>query len=68
MHTKAFSNQHVQNVLRQLGLVEDDPNFAKKRDMLKFVLDANRDLKVQAADLARRGITLASPGRPTPPM
>lgn len=66
--TKAFSNQNVRNVLRQLGLVEDDPNFAKKRDMLKFVLDANREQKIRAADLERRGITLASPGRPTPSM
>ena len=61
--SKAFSNQHVQNVLRQLGLVADDKHFEKKREMLKVVLDANKEQKARAADFERQGITLADPGR-----
>ncbi len=59
--SKLYSNQQIQNLLRQLGLVSDDRNFEKKREMLKFVLGQNKDLRVQFKDMEGKGITLANP-------
>jgi hypothetical protein len=59
--SKVYSNQQIQNVLRQLGLAQEDKNFEKKRDMLKIVLTANKDIRLQAKTLEEKGITLAKP-------
>jgi hypothetical protein len=59
--SKVYSNQQINNVLRQLGLSNDDKNAEKKKEMLKFVLDANRGIKKDGALLAEKGITLANP-------
>ena len=61
--SKVQSNQAVINALRQLGLINDDKYFEKKREMLKFVLDTNKDIRKNAKDLEAQGITLASPRR-----
>jgi hypothetical protein len=58
------SSQAVLNALRQLGLVNEDKYFEKKKEMLKFVLDTNKDIRKTARDLEARGITLSSPQRP----
>ena len=58
---KTFSNQQVQNLLRELGLVQEDKNFEKKREMLKIVLDTNQGIRTKARELAARGITLEAP-------
>ena len=58
---KAFSNQQVQNILRELGLAPEDKNFEKKKDMLKIVLQANQGIRRKARELAARGITLDAP-------
>jgi len=58
---KTFSNQQVQNLLRELGLVQEDKNFEKKREMLKIVLDTNQGIRTKARELAARGITLETP-------
>jgi hypothetical protein len=58
---KTFSNQQVQNLLRDLGLTQEDKNFEKKRDMLKVVLSANQEIRKKARELAARGITLDAP-------
>ena len=59
--SKVYSNQQINNVLRQLGLVTEDKNFEKKKEMLKFVLDANKGINKDGAALAAKGITLANP-------
>ena len=59
--SKVYSNQQINNVLRQLGLTVDDKNAEKKKEMLKFVLDANKGIHKDGAALAAKGITLASP-------
>jgi hypothetical protein len=59
--SKVQSNQAVLNALRQLGLVNEDKYFEKKREMLKIVLDTNKDIRKSARDLEARGITLAAP-------
>lgn len=59
--SKVYSNQQIQNVLRQLGLAQEDKNFEKKRDMLKIVLTANKDIRQQAKTLEEKGISLAKP-------
>lgn len=58
---KTFSNQQVQNLLRDLGLAQEDKNFEKKREMLRVVLDANRGIRMKARELASLGITLDAP-------
>lgn len=58
---KAFSNQQVQNILRDLGLASADKNYEKKKDMLKIVLQANQGIRRKARELAARGITLDAP-------
>lgn len=59
--SKVYSNQQIQNVLRQLGLAQEDKNYEKKRDMLKVVLTANKTILSQAKTLADQGISLAKP-------
>ena len=49
--SKVFSNQQLQNVLRQLGLSNDDKYREKKREMLKVVLDQNVDLRKKLQDI-----------------
>jgi len=58
---KTFSNQQVQNLLRELGLAQEDKNFEKKKEMLKIVLDTNQGIRQKARELAARGITLEAP-------
>jgi hypothetical protein len=59
--SKVYSNQQINNVLRQLGLTTEDKNAEKKKEMLKFVLDANKGIHKDGAALAAKGITLATP-------
>jgi hypothetical protein len=58
--SKVYSNQQIQNVLRQLGLAQEDKNFEKKKEMLKFVLNANQDIRSKSKALEEKGITLAN--------
>ena len=50
--SKVFSSQQLQNVLRQLGLANDDKYREKKREMLKVVLDQNGDLRNKLKEIA----------------
>jgi hypothetical protein len=59
--SKLTNNQQLQNALRQLGLLNEDKYFEKKREMLKIVLDTNKDIRKDAKDLESKGITLSSP-------
>jgi hypothetical protein len=59
--SKLTGNQQLQNALRQLGLLNEDKYFEKKREMLKVVLDSNKHIRKDAKDLEARGITLSSP-------
>ena len=58
--SKVYSNQQIQNVLRQLGLAQEDKNFEKKKEMLKFVLNANQDIRLKSKALEEKGITLSN--------
>lgn len=58
---KTFSNQQVQNLLRDLGLAQEDRNYEKKKEMLKVVLNANQGIRRAARDLAARGVSLDAP-------
>jgi tetratricopeptide (TPR) repeat protein len=58
--SKVYSNQQIQNVLRQLGLAQEDKNFEKKKEMLKVVLSANKDIRSKSKALEEKGITLAN--------
>jgi chromosome segregation ATPase len=60
--SKLYTNQQVQNLVRQLGLAQEDKYFEKKKEMLRFVLDANQEIRKKAKDLEEKGITLATPG------
>ncbi|HZE97186.1 MAG TPA: hypothetical protein VE981_09170 [Planctomycetota bacterium] len=62
--SKVYSNQQINNLLRQLGLSNEDKNAEKKKEMLKVVLDLNKLVKKEGADLAARGITLSNPTGP----
>lgn len=64
--SKLANNQQVMNALRQLGLLNEDKYFEKKREMLKIVLDTNKVIRKDAQALAEQGITLSSPRRPPP--
>lgn len=44
-NSKLYSNQQIQNLLRQLGIAQEDKYFEKKREMLKIVLQHNVDLR-----------------------
>ncbi len=59
---KVQNHALVQSALRELGLVSDDKYREKKREMLKVVLDTNREIRRRHRDLAARGITLSTPG------
>lgn len=61
--SKLTNNQQLQNALRQLGLLNEDKYFEKKREMLKIVLDTNKVIRKDAKDLESQGITLSSPKR-----
>jgi hypothetical protein len=61
-NSKLYSNQQIQNVLRQLGLANEDKNFEKKKEMLKVVLDVNKLIKKEGGELAAKGVTLSNPG------
>ena len=60
-NSKLYSNQQIQNVLRQLGLANEDKNYEKKREMLKVVLDVNKLIRKEGGELAAKGVTLANP-------
>jgi hypothetical protein len=60
--SKVQNHPTVQAALRELGLVSDDKYHEKKQEMLKVVLDNNREIRRRHRDLAARGITLSSPG------
>jgi hypothetical protein len=61
--SKLQNNQQVMNALRQLGLLNEDKYFEKKKEMLKIVLDTNKVIRKDAHDLEARGITLSSERR-----
>ena len=58
--------KQVESALRQLGLTNADPHQEKKKEMLKVVLTANKQIRSTAQELAREGVTLCSPRRPSP--
>ncbi|HLY73235.1 MAG TPA: hypothetical protein VKU80_03885, partial [Planctomycetota bacterium] len=60
--SKTQSNQQIQNVLRQLGLANEDKHLEKKKEALKVVLDVNRFIRKEAKHLEAKGVTLATPG------
>jgi hypothetical protein len=60
-NSKLYSNQQIQNVLRQLGLANEDKNFEKKKEMLKVVLDINKLINKEGTALAAKGVTLSNP-------
>ena len=60
-NSKLYSNTQIQNLMRQLGLANEDKNFEKKREMLKFVLDGNKAIRKESSELEAKGITLATP-------
>jgi hypothetical protein len=59
--SKLYSNQQIQNLLRGLGLLQDDKYFEKKREMLKIVLQSNKEIRQKAKELEEKGISLANP-------
>jgi hypothetical protein len=61
--SKVQNNQAVLTALRQLGLLDEDKYLEKKKEMLKIVLDTNKDIRKDARDLEAQGITLSSPRR-----
>jgi hypothetical protein len=61
--SKLQNNQQVLNALRQLGLLNEDKYFEKKKEMLKIVLDTNKGIRKDAHDLEARGISLSSDRR-----
>jgi hypothetical protein len=60
-NSKLYSNQQIQNLMRQLGLANEDKNYEKKREMLKIVLDVNKLIRKEGGELAAKGITLSNP-------
>jgi septal ring factor EnvC (AmiA/AmiB activator) len=60
-NSKLYSNQQIQNLLRDLGLLNSDKFYEKKKEMLKIVLSSNLDLRKKAKELEDQGITLSSP-------
>jgi hypothetical protein len=62
--SKVQNNQLLQTALRELGLVIDDKYHEKKKEMLKVVLDNNREIRQRHRELSARGITLSSPRPP----
>lgn len=61
-NAKQQSNQQIQNVLRQLGLAQEDKNFEKKKEALKLVLQTNQSVRRDAKALAAQGVSLSTPG------
>lgn len=64
--SKVHGNALIQNTLRELGLLNEDRNFEKKREMLKVVFDSNREIRKTSRELEAQGITLSRP-RPEAP-
>lgn len=62
-NSKMQSAQQINNVLRQLGLANEDKFLEKKKEALKLVLETNQTIRHDAKELAAKGISLASPGR-----
>jgi hypothetical protein len=60
-NSKLYSNQQIQNLMRQLGLANEDKNYEKKKEMLKVVLDVNKLIRKEGGELAAKGITLSNP-------
>jgi chromosome segregation ATPase len=59
--SKVYSNQQINNVLRQLGIAPEDKNAEKKKEMLKVVLMATKEVKSKSKVLEEKGITLVKP-------
>jgi hypothetical protein len=59
--SKVPNNASVLNALRQLGILPEDKNFEKKREMLKVVLDSNQQIRRSSRELEARGISLSRP-------
>lgn len=55
------NNPLIQKALRELGLLTEDKNSEKKREMLKVVLEGNQQIRKTCRDLESRGISLARP-------
>lgn len=62
--TSKVNHAQLQTALRELGLLSDDKYREKKKEMLKVVLDNNREIRRRHQELSSRGITLSSPERP----
>jgi hypothetical protein len=62
---KTFSNQQIQNLIRDLGLAQEDKNLEKKKEMLSVVLNQNRNIRQKAQELAAQGVTLEAPRNET---
>jgi hypothetical protein len=65
-NSKLYSNQQITNLLRQLGLASDDKYHEKKKEMLKIVLQANKDIREKSKQLESEGKSLANPAGVTP--
>ncbi|MBI2899607.1 MAG: hypothetical protein HYY17_05440 [Planctomycetes bacterium] len=50
-NSKLYSNQQLQNLLRQLGLWTEDRYYEKKRELVKIVLQQNLDLRKKFKEL-----------------
>lgn len=59
--SKLYSNQQIQNLLRSLGLAQDDKYYEKKKEMLKVVLQSNKELRQKARELEEKGVSLTNP-------
>jgi tetratricopeptide (TPR) repeat protein len=59
--SKVPNNLLVLTALRQLGILPEDKNFEKKREMLKVVLDSNQQIRRSSRELEARGISLSRP-------
>jgi predicted RNase H-like nuclease (RuvC/YqgF family) len=60
-NSKVPNNAAVQNALRELGILVEDKNYEKKKEMLKFVLDTNQQIRKSSRELEARGISLSRP-------
>jgi len=60
--SKVPNHPQVMTALRELGLLTEDKNHQKKRDMLKVVLETNQEVRRRHRALEAQGITLSHPG------
>lgn len=63
-NSKLYSNQQIQNLLRQLGLYNEDKYYEKKREMLKIVLDQNLTLKKKFKEMEEAEKGASPPPQP----